>query len=267
MSLAKIRGQSFEYAQTGSGPDLVLIHSLLTDDTVFERVLPQLSAAHRVTTINLPGFGATEPTVLNSVADHADWLAEALDVLRLPNRTDLFGNGFGAFVVLELAIRHGGQVGNVMVADVVPAFPEQARVPFRVMATKVREGGMQTILDTAIGRMFPPAFQSSSPTVVAFRRERLARVDAECFARACLGLADLDLTPRLGTIRNRTLVMCGSLDQTTPPALARQVAERIPGAQYVEIEGSGHCPMLEQPQALVNAMRGFGDATAKAANA
>jgi 3-oxoadipate enol-lactonase len=267
MSLAKIRGQSFEYAQTGDGPDLVLVHSLLTDDTVFERVVPQLAAAHRVTTLNLPGFGTTAPTPLASVADYADWLAEALDVLRLPNRTAIFGNGFGAFVVLELAIRHGGQVGNVMVADVVPAFPEPAKTPFRVMAAKVREGGMQTILDTAIGRMFPPAFQAASPEVVAFRRERLAKVNAECFANACLGLAELDLTPRLASIRNRTLVMCGSLDQTTPPALARQVAAALPGAQYLDIEGSGHCPMLEQPQALVSAVRAFGDAKAKAANA
>ena len=103
---------------------------------------------------------------------------------------------------------------------------------------------------------------ADAPEVVAFRRERLARVDAQCFARACLGLAELDLTPRLADIRNRTLVMCGSLDQTTPPALARQVASGIQGAQYVEIEGSGHCPMLERPQALVAAMRAFMDASA-----
>ena len=247
----------FEYHQTGSGPDLLLVHSLLTDETVFERVLPSLAAEHRVTTVNLPGFGATQPVALNSVAEHADWLAKAMDELKLPKSTDVFGNGFGAFVVLELAIRHGARLGTVMVADVVPAFPDAAKMPFRVMATKVREGGMATILDTAVGRMFPPAFQAASPDVVAFRRERLARVDAECFARACLGLAELDLTPRLPSIRNRTLVMCGSLDQTTPPALARLVAAAIPGAKYEEIEGSGHCPMLEQPEALVTAMRAF----------
>ena len=263
MPTATLRGAPFEYSQGGSGPDLLLVHSLLTDDTVFERVLPSLCASHRVTTLNLPGFGATVPVALNSVADHADWLAEAMDALRLPPTTDVFGNGFGAFVVLELAIRHGARLGHVMVADVVPAFPDPAKVPFRTMAAKVREGGMQTILDTAVGRMFPPAFQASEADVVAFRRERLARVDAQCFARACLGLAELDLTPRLGSIRNRTLVMCGSLDQTTPPALARQVAAAIPGARYEDIADSGHCPMLEQPKALVAAMRSFVTATAK----
>ncbi len=137
------------------------------------------------------------------------------------------------------------------------AFPEPAKAPFRMMAAKVREAGMQAVLDTAIGRMFPPAFQASYPEVVAMRKERLAKVDAECFARSCLALADLDLRPLLVGIRNRTLVMCGALDQTTPPALAREVARAIPGARYEEIADSGHCPMLEQPRALVALLQGF----------
>jgi 3-oxoadipate enol-lactonase len=257
MAIAKVQGRDVEYTQSGSGPDLLLVHSLLTDDTVFERVLPALRERRRVTCINLPGFGASAPIALASVADHADHLAAAMDALKLPATTDVFGNGFGAFVVLQLAIRHGERVGNVLVADVVAAFPDAARAPFRAMAAKVRQGGMQAVLDTAIGRMFPPAFQASFPQVVAKRKERLGRVDPECFARACLALAELDLRPLLPGIRNRTLVMCGALDQTTPPALAREVAAGVRGASYVEIEGSGHCPMLEQPEALVAAMRTF----------
>ena len=257
MPLVQVDGKDVEYTQSGSGRDLLLLHSLLTDDTVFERVLPALRGGNRVTCVNLPGFGASAPLALAGVADYADHVAAVMDALRLPAGTDLFGNGFGAFVALQVAIRHGERVGNLMVADVVPAFPEPARTPFRTMAQKVRESGMNAVLDTAIGRMFPPAFQSSFPEVVALRKERLARVVPECFAQACLGLANLDLRPMLPTIRNRTLVMCGALDQTTPPALAREVSAAIPGAVYVEIEGSGHCPMLEQPRALVAAMQVF----------
>jgi 3-oxoadipate enol-lactonase len=254
MALIDVHGRKVEITQSGSGRDLVLLHSLLTDLTVFERVLPVLGRSHRVTCINLPGFGATAPVPLDSVAGWADHVAATMDALGLPAGSDLFGNGFGAFVALSLAIRQPKRLGNLMVADVVPAFPDAARAPFRVMAAKVRESGMQAVLDTAIGRMFPPAFQQAAPAVVAQRKERLALVDAECFAQACLGLAQLDLRPELPSIRNRTLVMCGALDQTTPPALAREVAQAIPGAAYFEIDGSGHCPMLEQPGALAEEM-------------
>ncbi len=92
---------------------------------------------------------------------------------------------------------------------------------------------------------------------MAERKRALAAVDPGCFARACLALADMDLTPRLPALKKKVLVMCGELDQTTPPALARALAEAIPGARYREIAGSGHCPMLEQPQALVAEVQAF----------
>jgi pimeloyl-ACP methyl ester carboxylesterase len=246
-----------EYRQDGNGPDLLLLHSLLTEMTVFERIMPRLTQTHRVTRINLPGFGASDPVVLESVAKYADHIARAMDALALPPTVDVFGNGFGAFVALELAIRHGERMGRLMVADTAPGFPEAAKAPFRGMAEKVRANGISAVLDTAIGRMFPVTFQAAHPQIVAARKAALATADAECFGRACLALATLDLRPRLSSIRNPTLVMCGALDQTTPPELAREVARAIRGAVYKEIEGSGHCPMLEQPDALVAMIESF----------
>ena len=105
--------------------------------------------------------------------------------------------------------------------------------------------------------MFPPDFAAANPAVIAERKRALAAVDPQCFARACLALAGLDLGDRLGAIRNPTLVMCGALDQTTPAPLARELSTRISGARYEEIAGSGHCPMLEQPEKLTQLMTGF----------
>jgi 3-oxoadipate enol-lactonase len=257
MATIWMNGVRAEYRQAGDGPDLLLLHSLLTEMSVFERLLPPLAHAHRVTCINLPGFGGSDPVELSSVGEHADHVAGVMDALSLPATVDVFGNGFGAFVALELAIRHGARMGRLMVADTAPAFPEPAKAPFRGMAEKVRATGISAILDAAIGRMFPPAFQAAHPEVVAACKAALAPTNAPCFARACLALAALDLQPRLARIRNPTLVMCGALDQTTPPALAREVANAIPGAIYRDIEDSGHCPMLEQPEALVSMIEWF----------
>jgi 3-oxoadipate enol-lactonase len=249
-------GAQVHYDQHGAGAPLLLIHSLLTELTVFDVVLPRLAEKHRVTRINLPGFGASSPVSLTSVGDHADHVARVMDALELPRDTTVFGNGFGAFVALELAIRHGERFGKLIVADCVAAFPEPARVPFRGMAAKVSSEGMKAVLDTAIGRMFPPAFAERHPDVIAARKAALGAVDPQCFARACLALASLDLTSQVGKIRNPALVLCGALDQTTPPALARELGQKIPGARYREIAGSGHCPMLEQPAALTEAILG-----------
>jgi 3-oxoadipate enol-lactonase len=252
-----VGGAQVEYDQRGAGPHLLLLHSLLTDLTVFDRVLPDLAVARRVTRINLPGFGASAPVPLESVAQHAGHIARVMDTLELPRDTAVFGNGFGAFVALELAIRHGERFGPLIVADTLAAFPEPARAPFRAMAGRVRAGGMAAVLDTAIARMFPPAFAAEHPEVIAERKSALAAVDPQCFARACLALAALDLTAQAPNVRNPTLVLCGALDQTTPPALARELAKLIPGARYEEIAESGHCPMLEQPALLTDKVERF----------
>ena len=66
----------------------------------------------------------------------------------------------------------------------------------------------------------------------------------------------MDLRADLPAVKKKTLVMCGALDMTTPPAMAREVAALIPGARYAAIPGSGHCPMLEQPTSLVALIEG-----------
>ena len=257
MTFLEIHGASVEYQQTGAGPNLLLLHSLLTDMPVFDRVLPALAKNYCVTRLNLPGYGLSMPRVLATVADYADHVAAVMDKLKLPPETHVFGNGFGAFVALMLAIRHGGRFNRLILADVVAAFPEPARAPFRMMSEKVTTLGMSAVLDAAIGRMFPPAFQAAHRDEITLRKAALARVDAGCFSRACLALAALDTTAHLDRITNPTLVLCGTLDITTPPALAAALAKGIPGASYRDIADSGHCPMVEQPAALVARINEF----------
>lgn len=49
-----------------------------------------------------------------------------------------------------------------------------------------------------------------------------------------------DLEPLLGRITAPTLVLVGERDLVTPPEVARRIAEAIPGAQLIEVSGTGH---------------------------
>ena len=103
-----------EYTQSGSRRPAAL-HSLLTDDTVFERVLSR-SAARRVTCVNLAGVGASAPVPLASVADHADHVAAVMDALNLRRATDL-----SQFQRLRRVAGRDPprRASNLMVADVI----------------------------------------------------------------------------------------------------------------------------------------------------
>lgn len=232
--------------------DLVLLHSLLSDRSAFDGVKAALGRDFRLHVPDLPGYGACASRGEDSIAAYADRVAP-----QIPQRAAVLGNGFGGFVAVALAIRHGARLSALIAAPALAGFPPAAREPFRVMAGKVREGGMATVLDAAINRMFPPAFIAAHPGVVGERKRALAKADAQAFARACLALAALDFDKDLTGIRCKTLVMAGELDQTTPAGLARELAARIPGARFQELKGCGHCPQIEAPELFVSAIAGF----------
>jgi 3-oxoadipate enol-lactonase len=256
MSIVRVGDAKVEVMQTGSGRDLVLLHSLLSDRSAFDRVVPLLSKTRRLTLVNLPGYGGSGPAGPD-IEDYAERVAGLITALRLPQETDVLGNGFGGFIAIALAARHGGRFDRLIVADALAAFPEAAKAPLRGLADKVAQEGMSGALDIAIRRMFPESFIANHPGIVAERKRTLAEADPVCFRVACLALAKLDFAPVLGEIRNPVLVMVGELDQTTPPVLARELATKISNARFLEIPGCGHCPQIEKPEAFVEAVNEF----------
>jgi 3-oxoadipate enol-lactonase len=232
--------------------DLVLLHSLLTDRSAYDGVKPALGRDFRVHIPDLPGYGACESRGEESIEAYADRVAPMV-----PQGAAVLGNGFGGFVAVALALRHRAKVAALIAAPALAAFPPPAREPFRVMAAKVREGGMATVLDAAINRMVPPAYVAAHPEVVAERKRALAQADPQAFARACLALSQLNFGEALGAITCPTLVMAGELDQTTPAVLARDLAARIPGARFRQLGGCGHCPQIEAPDLFIDAVRDF----------
>ena len=251
--MSLIEGVDVEHR--GSGSDLVILHSLLADRSAFDRVAPVLAKKRRVWLVNLPGYGASKPAGA-SVEDYAERIAALLRSLKLQN-PDLLGNGFGGFIAVALAARHGALVRRLIAAPALAAFPEPAKQPLRGLAERVAKEGMSGALDVAIRRMFPERFIAANPSVVEERRQALMKADPACFRTACLALAALDLSPVLNNIRNETLVMAGSEDATTPPALARELAAKIPQAKFRQLDGCGHCPQIEKPELFVQAVEGF----------
>ena len=256
MAIIEAGGARVDVAQAGEGRNLVLLHSLLTDRSVFDRVAPTLSRKRRLTLVNLPGYGGSSPAGAD-IESYADRVAATLEALRLPRDTDILGNGFGGFIAVMLAVRHGKRFDRLIAAPALAGFPEAAKAPFHRMAGLVSSQGMGAVLDAAIQRMLPAAFIEKHPEIAAQRRQSLAKADAACFATACRALARLDLSGVLKEIKNPTLVMAGSEDATTPPGLARELAAGIPGAKFLELKGCGHCPQVENPGAFVAALEDF----------
>src|SRR5215472_5226230 len=105
MARLDVAGGVIDVTQTGSGPDLVLLHSLLTDKDAFEPIVPALARHHRVTLVDLPGFGNSTPAE-PPIETFADRVAAIFPALGIGRDAAVLGNGFGAFISVALAQRH-----------------------------------------------------------------------------------------------------------------------------------------------------------------
>lgn len=242
--------------QTGTGDDIVILHSLLSDRAAFDGVLPQLCARHRVTLVNLPGFHGSKP-VDASVDAYVGALIDAIEQWDVGSRATLLGNGFGGTLALGIAARNPALLSKLVLVDAAASFPEAGRQAFVTMADMVRANGMSAIATVAARRVYHDSYIERQPQVVDERRKVLLGIEPEAFLAACRILASCDLTPLLEGIETPTMVIYGAKDQATPPELNRIVARGIPGAREHVIAECGHCPPLENPEAFLSALAGF----------
>ena len=258
MARIEVAGGSVDVVSEGEGPALVLLHSLLIDRSAFERVVPDLARGRRVHLVALPGFDGSTPAGPN-VEDYADRIAEALRLLPLGPGSAVLGNGFGGFIAVALAARHGRLFEKLLLVDTAARFPAAARSAFAVMAENVAAGGMGAVAEIAARRIFHDAYLAAHPDAVAERRAVLLRFDPQSFIAACRALERVDLSGDLKRIANPTLVVVGEHDAATPLDLAQELAREIVTARFVLLRGCGHCPPLEQPREFLDAVGSFLD--------
>jgi len=258
MTSVRLRDGALDIIEAGAGKPIVLLHSLLADRAIFDKIVPILARQRRVIVPDLPGFGGSSSAGA-TIEGIADRIAGLFDALELGTTADVLGNGFGGFVASALAIRHGATFDRLILADTGVGFTPEGKQSFFAMAERVRQSGMEAIVDVALKRLFPEDFIAANPAIMAERRAALVKTNPEFFAEACHALAALDLTAHIDTIRNPTLVVVGELDAATPPEMARALAKALPGAALIEMPGCGHAPMAQAPEAFIKVISKFLD--------
>jgi 3-oxoadipate enol-lactonase len=240
----------------GAGAPLFLFHSLLSDRASFDRIVPELARQFQVVVADLPGFGRSEPFAggLDAIADRMAGLVRGLAG---EGRAIVLGNGYGGFVALQMAIRHPGLARRLLLADCGARFSEPGRQALRNMAAAAASGGLVSISDIAMRRLFAPGFQAANPELVAERRAAFLRTDLATFRQACLILAELDLTGELHKAATPALVLVGDEDEATPPPMSVALIEGLPQARLAILPGCAHVPQLQAPDLFLKAVAGF----------
>lgn len=249
-----------EYDDAGRGPVVVLLHGFPLSKAMWRPQVLALEPDYRVIVPDLRGFGGSSAFEESpSLEQMADDIAGLFAALKIEEPVVLGGLSMGGYLALAVARKYPALLRGLILAD-TRAEPDgdQAKVNRDTMIEFARS---HTAVDV-IEKMLPKLLAEKT------RRQRLdveltvRRIASDQTIDGIIGALKVlrdrpDARPFLAAIRVPTLVLVGSDDALTPPAMAETLATGIAGAKLVKIPGAGHMSNLEEPVPFNTAVKSF----------
>jgi pimeloyl-ACP methyl ester carboxylesterase len=214
-------------------------------------------AGYRAIAVDLPGFGEA-PVEDGPQAPWEDVLGTLRD-LEIP-RAALVGVSFGGAVALRVAAV--APVAVTAMALISAPAPGLEPSPQLQAAWQAEEAALETgDLDAAIDAVVDAWTLPDAPDAL---RQRVAAMQRRAFDLQ-LNVPEAEEAPDpveehpevLERLAIRTLIAAGEYDMPDFKEGAEQLAQTLPDARYVLIEGAGHLAPLEVPAAFEDLLRGF----------
>jgi 3-oxoadipate enol-lactonase len=239
-----------------SGPDdapaILWANSLGTDLRMWDGVVAQLPGWRHIR-FDKRGHGLSfTPQTPWTVTDLAGDAAALLAFLGI-KRAVVAGCSVGGMIAQAIAIHHQGLVRALVLSNTAAKIGTAEAWAARIDA--VEAGGIAAIRDAVLERWFAAEFRQSD----AARPwgTMLLRCDAPGYTGTCGALAKADFRSEVGRIAVPTLMIAGTDDLATPPDLVAETCALIDTAQLVLLQGSGHIPAIDAPEATASAISTF----------
>jgi 3-oxoadipate enol-lactonase len=169
-------------------------------------------------------------------------------------RAAFCGLSLGGMTGMWLGVHAPQRISRLVLANTSAHMGPPAAMNERIAA--VTAGGVAAISEAVLGRWFTPGFAAREPARVAAVKAMLDRTPAAGYVACCHAIRDMDQRADIARIGAPTLVVTGTHDLSTPPSAGRFLAERIPGARYVELPAA-HLSNVEAAAGFNAALTAF----------
>jgi len=247
-----VSGIDIEVRTYGTGAPLLLLagEEQLEVDSPFVK---ELARDHKVIMPSPPGFGTSgRPDWITNPDDLAYVMLDLVEKLGLDN-VPVVGCSLGGWIAAEMATKDDSRFSRLALIDpygVKVGGPFDVDIqdiwilhPSKVAAMKWR--------DVEKGKRDYSTMSDDQLAVIARNTETFARFCWEPY------MHNPKLKHRLHRIATPTLVIWGENDGVTAPSYGKAYAGLIPGARFETIAEAGHYPQIEQPEAVLKALRAF----------
>lgn len=249
------------YEMVGSGPLVVFLHGIGGNRTNWENQLSYFGRRFCAAAWDARGYGdSDDPPGTLQFSDYADDLCRLLDHLKA-EKAHCVGMSMGGMIVQDFYGRYRDRVATLALVDTAAGFagwPQREIDAFVSKRLKPLEEG-RTFADLAPG-LVDVLVAPRAPVDVRRRlQSSLEALRVEPYKQAVKAIVTTDYRSILPRINVPTLVIVGDQDRVTPVPMSDELAEAIPGAEKIVLEGSGHLTNMEVPDAFNAALAGFLD--------
>jgi pimeloyl-ACP methyl ester carboxylesterase len=248
------------YEAAGSGPDVLLMHSGISDSRMWDPQWTVLSRAFHTIRFDARGFGSSaDPRRPYTLHGDAMEVLDSLDV----ERAAIVGCSMGGYAALDMAIALPHRISALVIVTSAPSGWEHTadiRAQWDAVDGAYESQGIDAANELEMKMWLDGPFRAPDVVEPEIRRQA-ATVNRVLLERqASFEIEPGDLEPpaidRLAEVEVPTLVITGELDQPSIVGGAFEIA-RGTGAEHVEIENAAHFPNLEQPAEFNRALVDF----------
>ena len=247
----EVEGEELYFETHGAGPPLVLCHGLGGNHAIWYQQVAYFSRLYRVITWDQRGFGrSTNSAGQTGPAAAVRDLRTLMDALDIPE-AHLVGQSMGGWAVLGYALEQVGRVRSLVLAGSIGGiYTPQIRAWYEAFRPRpsdrigFHDAVSPTLSETDLAKAFLYEQIGDTPTSLQTHMRSLLRCTEQ----------NRDAIARLAA---PTLLVVGSEDPIFPPPVIHEAASLLPNARVVEIDGAGHSPYFERPNAFNGVVESF----------
>ncbi len=240
-----LNGVNCAYERRGKGQPVVLIHGFPLDHTIWDMLIPMLEKKADVIALDLRGFGESAvPPADYGMNDLAADIAALLDQLKI-EKAVIAGHSMGGYAALAFVHAYPQRVAGLgLIASQARADPPERKAGRYQEADDLVTHGVDQLAEDM------PARLTADRDLQNKLKRLILHLSPDGLARALKAMAERpDSRPFLPEFEFPVAIIHGLNDQLVPVDRAREVMEKVKRGTLLEVEGAGHMPMMEAPQA------------------
>lgn len=252
MPFVTLNGVTLHYRyRPGAGVPVVFLNSLGTDFRIWDGVIAGLDPDAPLLCLDKRGHGLSDEGPV-TMALLVEDVAALMDHLGLGHAV-ICGVSVGGMIAQGLATARPDLAAGLVLCCTGTRIGDAEGWNARI--DTVRRTGIAAMSEAILERWFSTGFREAETAALAGYRNMLTRTPAAGYAGVCAAIRDTDFTEQSARLALPTRCLAGAEDLATPPDLVAALAGTIPGATVEILDGCGHLPCIEAPEAVARSIR------------